>query len=84
MGDHAASDRGCTEYQKNQNILKHKANYGGTFAQARETLYPKGPSYSGAVKDALSDTKQQSNTSFSQKKVINKQRTPSASVKAPL
>ena len=42
---------GCTEYQKNQNILKHKANYGGTFAQARETLYPRGPSYSGVVKE---------------------------------
>ena len=77
-GNHEASDRSCTEYEKNQNILKHRANYGGTFAQARETLYPKGQSYSGAVKGALSDAKQQSNTSLSQ----NKQKTPSASIKS--
>ena len=84
MGDHAASDRSCAEYQKNQNILKHKANYGGTFAQARETLYPRGPSYSGAVKGALSDTKQSSKTSSSQSKEITKSRTSPTGVKAPI
>ncbi|XP_035824785.1 uncharacterized protein LOC118477432 [Aplysia californica] len=42
QGGHSASSTECPRSCQEKAILTHRAQYGGTFAQARATLYPKG------------------------------------------
>ncbi|XP_012945555.1 putative protein TPRXL [Aplysia californica] len=42
QGGHIASSTECPKWCQEKAILTHRAQYSGTFAQARATLYPKG------------------------------------------
>ena len=47
---HSASDKTCRVYRETQQILRHQAENGGTFANSRSVLFPLGTTYSGVVK----------------------------------
>merc|ERR1711936_537410 len=50
LGAHSASDKSCKVYKETQQILRHQAENGGTFANSRSVLFPLGTTYSGVVK----------------------------------
>ena len=50
-GNHEASDKSCPEYTKTAAILEHRATHGGTFASAREALYPVHKTYSSVLRN---------------------------------
>ena len=50
LGAHSASDKSCKVYIETQQILRHQAENGGTFANSRSVLFPLGTTYSGVVK----------------------------------
>ena len=41
-GEHSASSKECPKWQEEKAILTHKAQYGGTFAEAHAALFPRG------------------------------------------
>ena len=49
---HTASSKNCQKFIDTQKILQHVAENGGTFAAARDVLFPKKKTYSDAVKGA--------------------------------
>ena len=47
---HSASDKNCKVYKETQQILRHQAENGGTYANSKNILFPSGTTYSKVVK----------------------------------
>merc|ERR1719394_2374937 len=80
VAGHTGTSNECPILTKTKQILKHQAENGGTFAQAKEALFPKSTHYSNALKT----TKDQPPTNPTLFKYPNNSQQPKAKPKEAL